>query len=44
MLDANIVTAYDLKLIIDKGTVDVLKPEWVQDSIAREELVPFQKT
>ncbi|TEB36658.1 DNA ligase 4 [Coprinellus micaceus] len=37
------VTPYDLKLVIDKGRIDVLKPEWVQDSIARGELAPFQK-
>ncbi|KAJ3527652.1 hypothetical protein NMY22_g9703 [Coprinellus aureogranulatus] len=37
------VTPYDLKLVIDKGRLDVLKPEWVEDSVARGELAPFHK-
>ncbi len=28
-----ISTAYSLKLVIDKGLVDVLKPRWITDSL-----------
>ncbi|KAJ3515533.1 hypothetical protein NLJ89_g1703 [Agrocybe chaxingu] len=37
------ITPYDLKLVIDKGKVDVLKPSWVMDSIERGEKVPMRK-
>jgi len=36
-------TAYDLKLVIDKGTVDVLKPSWIIHSIEQGEKVPMKK-
>ncbi len=35
--------AYDLKLVIDKGTVDVLKPSWIIDSVEQGEKVPMKK-
>jgi len=35
--------AYDLKLVIDKGIVDVLKPSWITDSIEGGEKAPMQK-
>jgi hypothetical protein len=38
-----ISVAYDLKLLIDKGIYDVLKPNWVTDSIALGQHVPFRK-
>ncbi|KIM44920.1 hypothetical protein M413DRAFT_442894 [Hebeloma cylindrosporum] len=37
------VTPYDLKLIIDKGKVDVIKPSWILDSIEKGEGVPMAK-
>ena len=36
-------TPYDLKLLINKGTVDVIKPKWIYDSVARGKLVPMTK-
>ncbi|KAG6891205.1 hypothetical protein C0995_008457 [Termitomyces sp. Mi166 len=37
------VTPYDLKLLIDKGLYDVIKPEWVTDSVENQALAPFLK-
>jgi len=37
------VIPYDLKLIIDKGKADVIKPSWIVDSIEEGEQVPLQK-
>ena len=36
-------TAYDLKLIIDKGVVDVLKPSWIIASIELGEKASLRK-
>ena len=36
-------TAYDLKLVIDKGVVDVLKPSWITASIELGETLPLRK-
>ena len=35
--------AYDLKLVIDKGVVDVLKPSWITASIELGEKAPLRK-
>lgn len=35
--------AYDLKMVIDKGIVDVIRPRWIFDSIEEGELVPMSK-
>jgi DNA ligase-4 len=35
--------AYDIKLIMNKGLFDILRPQWLFDSIARKELVPMSK-
>jgi len=37
------VTPYDLKLVMDKGVVDVLKPSWITASIELGEKVPLRK-
>ncbi|CAA7265112.1 unnamed protein product [Cyclocybe aegerita] len=37
------ITPYDLKLVIDKGKVEVLKPSWIMDSIEQGEKVPMRK-
>ncbi|GLB41800.1 putative DNA ligase [Lyophyllum shimeji] len=37
------VVPYDLKLLIDKGIHDVIKPEWITDSIVLGHLAPFSK-
>ncbi|KAF6761657.1 DNA ligase 4 [Ephemerocybe angulata] len=37
------VTPYDLKLVIDRGLHDVIKPAWITDSIKKGEPVPFRK-
>ncbi|KNZ74643.1 DNA ligase 4 [Termitomyces sp. J132] len=37
------VTPYDLKLLINKGIYDVIKPEWVTDSVENQALAPFFK-
>lgn len=34
---------YDIKLIMDKGTHDIVKPQWIRDSITRGELAPLTK-
>jgi DNA ligase-4 len=39
----SVLVAYDLKLVIDKGIHDVLKPDWVKDSIALGHPMPFRK-
>ncbi|KAF8892072.1 ATP dependent DNA ligase domain-containing protein [Infundibulicybe gibba] len=36
-------TPYDLKLLIDKGTYDVIKPTWVTDSIALDHPAPLYR-
>ncbi|KAH7914811.1 ATP dependent DNA ligase domain-containing protein [Hygrophoropsis aurantiaca] len=38
-----IVTPYDIKLLINKGTIDIVKPQWILDCAAREEIVPLRK-
>ncbi|KAG6866564.1 hypothetical protein C0991_002049 [Blastosporella zonata] len=38
-----LASAYDLKLLIDKGIHDVIKPDWVTDSVDHEALAPFSK-
>ena len=35
--------AYDLKLLIDKGIHDIVKPGWVKESVGLGELVPLRK-
>ena len=35
--------AYDLKLMIDKGKYDVVRPSWVEDSITLGRCAPFRK-
>lgn len=35
--------AYDIKLLVNKGTVDIVRPQWVLDCVARDELVPLKK-
>ncbi|KAF8159664.1 DNA ligase IV [Crassisporium funariophilum] len=37
------VTPYDLKLVINKDIVDVLKPAWITESVERGERVPLRK-
>lgn len=34
---------YDIKLLIDKDNVDIIRPQWVTDCIHRGELVPLKK-
>lgn len=36
-------TPYDIKLLIDKDSVDIIRPQWVTDCIHRGELVPLRK-
>ena len=33
--------AYNLKLVIDKGLVDVLKPRWITDSVEAGYALPM---
>ncbi|KAF8909386.1 DNA ligase 4 [Gymnopilus junonius] len=37
------VMPYDLKLIIDKGKIDVIKPSWIEDTVEHGEKRPLQK-
>ncbi|CAL1714652.1 unnamed protein product [Somion occarium] len=34
---------YDIRMIMDKGAIDIIKPIWITDSIAKGELVPMRK-
>ncbi|KAF9219810.1 ATP-dependent DNA ligase [Gyrodon lividus] len=34
---------YDIKLLVNKGTVDIVRPKWILDCIAREEILPLRK-
>ncbi|KAG1849416.1 ATP dependent DNA ligase domain-containing protein [Suillus subalutaceus] len=36
-------TPYDIKLLIDKDSVDIIRPQWITDCIHRGELVPLKK-
>ncbi|KAI0793877.1 DNA ligase 4 [Fomes fomentarius] len=37
------ITPYDLKLIMNKDVCDVIRPQWVLDCVAQEEIVPLTK-
>lgn len=36
-------TAYDLKLVMNKDVCDVIRPQWILDCVAQEEIVPLTK-
>ncbi|TCD60360.1 DNA ligase (ATP) [Steccherinum ochraceum] len=36
-------TPYDLKMIVNKGIHDIIKPSWIHDSIKKGELLPMSK-
>ncbi|KAL4066025.1 ATP dependent DNA ligase domain-containing protein [Scleroderma citrinum] len=36
-------TPFDIKLLITKGNVDIIRPQWVLDCIAHRELLPLRK-
>lgn len=36
-------TPYDIKLLIDKDSVDIIRPQWITDCIHQGELVPLKK-
>ncbi|GBE86558.1 DNA ligase 4 [Sparassis crispa] len=36
-------TPYDIKLIMNKGICDIIKPRWITDCIAKKDLVPLRK-
>jgi hypothetical protein len=42
-LSADVALAYDLKLLIDKNVYDVIKPNWITDSVALGEPAPLRK-
>ena len=35
--------AYDIKMLMDKGTIDIIRPEWIKDSVAKGQLMPFKR-
>lgn len=35
--------AYDIKMIMNKGIIDIIRPEWIKDSVTKGELMPFKK-
>jgi hypothetical protein len=37
-----IISAYDLKMLINKDSHDILKPNWLHECISREELVAMR--
>ncbi|KAI0629298.1 DNA ligase 4 [Trametes polyzona] len=36
-------TPYDIRLIVDKGVCDIIRPQWILDCVAKEEIVPLTK-
>ncbi|KAL1941177.1 hypothetical protein VTO73DRAFT_7389 [Trametes versicolor] len=36
-------TPYDLRLIMDKGVCDIIRPQWILDCVANEKIVPLTK-
>ncbi|KAI9457174.1 ATP dependent DNA ligase domain-containing protein [Boletus coccyginus] len=34
---------YDIRLLVNKGTVDIVRPQWLLDCVARDELVSLKK-
>ncbi|KAM5533834.1 hypothetical protein V8D89_012497 [Ganoderma adspersum] len=36
-------TPYDIKLIMNKDVCDIIRPQWILDSVAKEDLVPLIK-
>ncbi|OJT11573.1 DNA ligase 4, partial [Trametes pubescens] len=36
-------TPYDLKLIMDKDVCDIIRPQWILDCVAKEQIVPLTK-
>ncbi|KAI0820786.1 DNA ligase 4 [Trametes gibbosa] len=36
-------TPYDIKLIVNKGVCDIIRPQWVLDCVAQAEIVPLTK-
>ncbi|KIJ65132.1 hypothetical protein HYDPIDRAFT_89015 [Hydnomerulius pinastri MD-312] len=36
-------TPYDIKLLVNKGTVDIVRPKWILDCIAKGEKLPLRK-
>ena len=30
-------------MIVDRGQHDIVKPEWIKDSVAKDELIPLAK-
>ncbi|KAF8433261.1 ATP dependent DNA ligase domain-containing protein [Boletus edulis BED1] len=34
---------YDIKMLVNKGTVDIVRPQWILDCVARDELVSLKK-
>ena len=43
MLIFTLNEAYDIKLIMDKGVFDIIRPQWLFDSISNKELVPMSE-
>ena len=35
--------AYDIKLVMNKDVCDIIRPQWILDSVAKEDLVPLTK-
>ncbi|EGN95003.1 hypothetical protein SERLA73DRAFT_170894 [Serpula lacrymans var. lacrymans S7.3] len=36
-------TPYDIRLLINKDTVDIIRPQWIVDCVARGEILPLKK-
>ncbi|KAH7885847.1 ATP dependent DNA ligase domain-containing protein [Phlebopus sp. FC_14] len=36
-------TPYDIKMLVNKDTVDIVRPQWVLDCVARGEILPLRK-
>lgn len=42
-LTNELYAAYDVKLIMKNGTIDIVRPEWVKRCVSKGELVPLKK-
>lgn len=43
VLTLYVVQAYDIKLIMNKGVFDIIRPQWIKDCVTKGELLPLKK-
>jgi len=42
-IQAIIALAYDIQMLVNKGTYDVIRPKWIIDCVHANELLPMTK-